>query len=481
MAAASLVPCWSFRCSVAVAPSYIHTQRLPVTDHHGRASFRERLALVGCYLVLCVGHRGVALWSPTFWTSHGRGMTVHQEGSHCSLVKKVTHELILIVPPTDCPLPLPASWELFLFVIPSLVLPLPVYVYPSTPSAGQWYAGETKPRKYCAIASTLLIIATACLTANLLQLKAWHLPLQTVDPSRKRRIRRRRSRKSTSSGANTKPERRAKVSLGTANISSGADRCTATSIIPQNEVAERAAKRASAKSKAPAKTTQQSYEEAAEQCRRKVDQIVKECRRVNAKYRDPHFDLEFDLKFGRRDCLDSLDNERKGNNRRRYAGGRRGRDSPLKDRLVNSDKAPPPTSGTIMGLLSMVDKEKTVTADGDTKRIFRPQAVKRVIDIFDNPQFFVNGPTANDVRQGRDGDCWLMAALCTLSNKSGLIERCCIAHDVDVGVYGFVFHRDGEWFSEIIDDKAGTVGSFSAEACPMSNKLPLVVSHETRL
>lgn len=34
-----------------------------------------------------------------------------------------------------------------------------------------------------------------------------------------------------------------------------------------------------------------------------------------------------------------------------------------------------------------------------------------------------------------------------------MIERVCVARDEQVGVYGFVFHRDGEWFSEIIDDK----------------------------
>jgi hypothetical protein len=84
---------------------------------------------------------------------------------------------------------------------------------------------------------------------------------------------------------------------------------------------------------------------------------------------------------------------------------------------------------------------------------FCPKSVKRVGEIFDDPKFFIDGPTANDVRQGNDGDCWLMAALCTLSNKPGLIERVCVARNEDVGVYGFVFHRDGEWFSEIIDDK----------------------------
>lgn len=105
-------------------------------------------------------------------------------------------------------------------------------------------------------------------------------------------------------------------------------------------------------------------------------------------------------------------------------------------------------------MLDRIDRENAaVPTDGDGESKLRPQAVKRVVDIFDDPKFFIDGPTAHDVRQGRDGDCWLMAALCTISNKPGLIERCCVAHDHEVGVYGFVFHRDGEWFSEIIDDK----------------------------
>ena len=39
----------------------------------------------------------------------------------------------------------------------------------------------------------------------------------------------------------------------------------------------------------------------------KVDRIVKECERVNQKYSDPHFDIELDLKSGRRHYLDGLD------------------------------------------------------------------------------------------------------------------------------------------------------------------------------
>ncbi|KAI1079756.1 cysteine proteinase [Whalleya microplaca] len=181
----------------------------------------------------------------------------------------------------------------------------------------------------------------------------------------------------------------------------------ATTVIPQNEYAEKAARRST---KAVGTTTQASYEEAAAVCRAKVAKIVKECRRVNQKYRDPHFDLELDLKWGGRDTLESLCNSVKGH------GGR-----------------PPPPPGPDSG--------------------FRPKSVKRVVDVFDEPRFYIDGPTANDVRQGRDGDCWLLAALCTLSNKPSLIERVCVARDEQVGVYGFVFHRDGEWISEIIDDK----------------------------
>ncbi|KAM4065897.1 calpain family cysteine protease [Hirsutella rhossiliensis] len=166
----------------------------------------------------------------------------------------------------------------------------------------------------------------------------------------------------------------------------------ATTVLPQDQHADTT----------PSKTTQDSYDEAAVVCRAKVVQIIKECRRVNKKYRDPHFDLESDLKLGRRDCLQSLPN-------------------------VKGVKAPPGGG-------------------------FNPRSAKRVTEIFDKPQFYIDGPTANDVRQGRDGDCWLMSALCTLSNKPGLIERLCVAHDQDVGVYGFVFHRDGEWISEIVDD-----------------------------
>ncbi|KAF2724260.1 cysteine proteinase [Polychaeton citri CBS 116435] len=139
-----------------------------------------------------------------------------------------------------------------------------------------------------------------------------------------------------------------------------------------------------------------SYEQAAAECRRKVDAIVEECERLNQKYRDALFDLEAGPY-----CLQSL--------------------------LGRFPKA--------------VDK------------IDAPPWIKRVEDIFDNPQFFIDGATATDVHQGSSGDCWFLASLMAVSAKEGLVEDLCVARNEKVGVYGFVFYRDGEWVYEVIDDK----------------------------
>jgi hypothetical protein len=47
----------------------------------------------------------------------------------------------------------------------------------------------------------------------------------------------------------------------------------------------------SASADRPTELLWDGYERAAEECRRKVEKIVKECKRVNMRYRDPGFDL----------------------------------------------------------------------------------------------------------------------------------------------------------------------------------------------
>jgi hypothetical protein len=172
----------------------------------------------------------------------------------------------------------------------------------------------------------------------------------------------------------------------------------ASTVIPKNLLAKKASEK-SPKGLVKGRNAAASYEEAAAICKEKVEKIVHECHRTNTKYLDPHFDIETDLEWDK-DCL---------------------------TQLKSSDEEP---------------KSSAI-----------PESVKRVGDIFEDPKFFVEGASANDVRQGNDGDCWFLAALCALANKLDLIEKVCVARDEKVGVYGFVFHRDGEWVSEIIDDK----------------------------
>ncbi|RKU47964.1 hypothetical protein DL546_003125 [Coniochaeta pulveracea] len=148
------------------------------------------------------------------------------------------------------------------------------------------------------------------------------------------------------------------------------------------------------------------YERAAEECRRKVNKIIQECRRVNMRYRDPGFDLDWDLKWEKGNCLNSL--------------GRTKFDLSAK---------------TLQNPNALV-----------------PKAVKRVHEIFEKPKFMGN-VSGSDVKQGSLGDCWLMASFSGLSNVEGGIKQNCVAYDTRIGIYGFVFFRDGEWIYSIIDDK----------------------------
>ncbi|CAF3656534.1 unnamed protein product [Fusarium graminearum] len=158
-----------------------------------------------------------------------------------------------------------------------------------------------------------------------------------------------------------------------------------------------------------------SYERAARDCRQAVQAIVQQCTRFNMRYRD-EWDLvsrlyrkhyyDWDLKWGDGNCLNGLC-----------------------EQLFDLDD---------------------VTSLGSTDDV--PRSVKRVSEIFEQPTFLAitNG---NDVRQGNLGDCWFVAALAALANTNGGIEKICVSHDAKVGVYGFVFHRDGEWIYTLVDDK----------------------------
>lgn len=65
--------------------------------------------------------------------------------------------------------------------------------------------------------------------------------------------------------------------------------------------------------------------------------------------------------------------------------------------------------------------------DAGTSKLPKPADVQRVTEIYDEPVFFLGGPDANDVKQGRLGDCWFLAALSMMSTSKGLVEKFCVA------------------------------------------------------
>lgn len=147
-----------------------------------------------------------------------------------------------------------------------------------------------------------------------------------------------------------------------------------------------------------------SYEDAKARCIRDVKRIARECRAHNIRYTDPHFDIERDLKITRRrDCLDGLYNY-------------------------------------------------TTSGSSSTEK-YHPTDVKRVCDIFKDPSFFTKNASFDDIIQGNLGDCWLLAAFSILTCSPKLVKDICVIQDPEVGVYGFVFYRDGDWHQTIIDDK----------------------------
>ncbi|EXL66714.1 hypothetical protein FOPG_17130 [Fusarium oxysporum f. sp. conglutinans race 2 54008] len=120
------------------------------------------------------------------------------------------------------------------------------------------------------------------------------------------------------------------------------------------------------------------------ECQRKVNEIIKECRRVNMRYRDRDWDLVFDF-ADQGHCLNGL-------------------------RQTMFD----------LGEISGPDTEPNA-----------PGAVKRVHEIFSLPTFMKN-VDGGDVKQGKLSNCWFVAGLTALANLEYGLTQACAAHDIGI-------------------------------------------------
>lgn len=191
------------------------------------------------------------------------------------------------------------------------------------------------------------------------------------------------------------------------------------------------------------KNAAESYEAAAKECRARVARIVRECERTNEKFTDSEFDM-----MSRPDnCLYGLlkwykepdpDLEAKEISPTRLGYALR---TVLGSQILTQDVA----SISLNNAANLILNKPVIISNG-------PGSVHRIDWIFERPQFEIEDFTSSDVVQGAHGDCWFIAAVAIICSSPELIRRVFVDKNERCGVYGFVFYRDGEWISTVVDD-----------------------------
>lgn len=87
----------------------------------------------------------------------------------------------------------------------------------------------------------------------------------------------------------------------------------------------------------------------------------------------------------------------------------------------------------------------------------RPFEWKRPVDLVDNPEFIASGVSRFDVKQGELGDCWLLAAIASLTCNEVLLNKVVPPEqnftDEYCGLFKFNIWHEGDWTEVVVDDR----------------------------